>query len=128
MSLEHHRNERSRTKRGTRTLLRSFATDHPDQVLTFLEWCQFNRISERNGRRDSRERSWSGSCAVEPEADRHHHPCQSGMAGSAIARRAGAMMTPAFAKTVAVVARHLRPAQTLFRTRVEPRPPRLRGV
>ena len=22
-----------------------------DQVLTFLEWCQLNRISERNGRR-----------------------------------------------------------------------------
>jgi hypothetical protein len=25
--------------------------DHPDQVLTFLEWCKLNRISERTGRR-----------------------------------------------------------------------------
>ena len=24
---------------------------HDDQVLTFLEWCRLNRISERNGRR-----------------------------------------------------------------------------
>jgi hypothetical protein len=24
---------------------------HPDQVLTFFEWCRLNRISERTGRR-----------------------------------------------------------------------------
>lgn len=28
-----------------------YAADHPDQVLSFLEWCSLNRISERNGRR-----------------------------------------------------------------------------
>jgi hypothetical protein len=29
----------------------SALSDHPDQVLTFLEWCKLNRISERTGRR-----------------------------------------------------------------------------
>jgi len=28
-----------------------FATAHPNQVLTFFEWCQLNRISTRTGRR-----------------------------------------------------------------------------
>jgi hypothetical protein len=27
------------------------ATSHPNQVLTFFEWCQLNRISARTGRR-----------------------------------------------------------------------------
>src|SRR4051812_26246046 len=27
------------------------ATSHPNQVLTFHEWCQLNRISTRTGRR-----------------------------------------------------------------------------
>jgi hypothetical protein len=27
------------------------STPHPDQVLTFVEWCRLNRISERTGRR-----------------------------------------------------------------------------
>jgi hypothetical protein len=26
-------------------------SSHPDQVLTFFEWCRINRISERTGRR-----------------------------------------------------------------------------
>ena len=46
-----HSPRRSRTKRGKRTLPAPFATNHDDQVLTFLEWCSLNRISERNGRR-----------------------------------------------------------------------------
>jgi hypothetical protein len=29
--------------------------DHPDQVLTFLEWCKLNRISERPD-----DGSWTG--------------------------------------------------------------------
>jgi hypothetical protein len=27
------------------------SADHPNQVLTFHEWCRLNRISERTGRR-----------------------------------------------------------------------------
>jgi len=46
-------------KRGQKTPLRKrvLALDAPltsladDQVLTFVEWCQLNRISERTGRR-----------------------------------------------------------------------------
>ena len=33
------------------TLDAPHSTSHPDQVLTFLEWCRLNRISERTGRR-----------------------------------------------------------------------------
>ena len=33
------------------TLDAPLSTSHPDQVLTFLEWCRLNRISERTGRR-----------------------------------------------------------------------------
>ena len=53
MSLEHapQRGRAKRITRNKRTLLAPFATDHDDQVLTFLEWCALNRISERNGRR-----------------------------------------------------------------------------
>jgi hypothetical protein len=28
-----------------------FATSHPNQILTFHEWCRLNRISVRTGRR-----------------------------------------------------------------------------
>lgn len=28
-----------------------FSESHPDQVLTFPEWCRLNRFSERTGRR-----------------------------------------------------------------------------
>jgi hypothetical protein len=33
------------------TLESPLSVSHPDQILTFLEWCQLNRISERTGRR-----------------------------------------------------------------------------
>jgi hypothetical protein len=33
------------------TLDAPLATSHPNQVLTFHEWCQLNRISMRTGRR-----------------------------------------------------------------------------
>jgi hypothetical protein len=50
MSLEHGP-QRSRSKRSKRTLPPLFAADHPDQILTLLEWAAINRISERNARR-----------------------------------------------------------------------------
>jgi hypothetical protein len=52
------RNERSKClcvktsgrNRGVMLSMRR-CPNHPDQVLTFIEWCQLNRISERTGRR-----------------------------------------------------------------------------
>jgi hypothetical protein len=32
-------------------LAEPLSDSHPDQVLTFFEWCRLNRISERTGRR-----------------------------------------------------------------------------
>jgi hypothetical protein len=37
--------------REQRALDGPLSPDHPDQVLTFLEWCKLNRVSERTGRR-----------------------------------------------------------------------------
>jgi hypothetical protein len=66
MSLEHspvrqrirQRNDNGdqsiRTERSTRNkhaLDAPLSPHHDDQVLTFFEWCQLNRISERTGRR-----------------------------------------------------------------------------
>jgi hypothetical protein len=33
------------------TLEAPLSVGHPDQVLSFIEWCRLNRISERTGRR-----------------------------------------------------------------------------
>jgi hypothetical protein len=33
------------------TTARPLSQSHPDQVLTFVEWCSLNRLSERTGRR-----------------------------------------------------------------------------
>jgi hypothetical protein len=33
------------------TIAAPLSQSHPDQVLTFAEWCALNRISERTGRR-----------------------------------------------------------------------------
>ena len=32
-------------------LAKLLSADHPDQILTFHEWCRLNRISESTGRR-----------------------------------------------------------------------------
>ena len=40
-----------RKKKPHHTLDAPFPAGHPDQVLTFLEWCRVNCISERTGRR-----------------------------------------------------------------------------
>ena len=50
------RKQRRKTKRNRilpkwSALDTPFATSHPNQVLTFHEWCQLNRISLRTGRR-----------------------------------------------------------------------------
>jgi hypothetical protein len=45
MSLEHS------PRRKQSTLAAPFSTNHPNQILTFREWCQLNRISDRTGRR-----------------------------------------------------------------------------
>lgn len=37
--------------REQRALDAPLSVSHDDQVLTFLEWCKLNRISERTGRR-----------------------------------------------------------------------------
>jgi hypothetical protein len=49
MSLQE--NQRRRPEREKRALDAPFSASHDDQVLTFFEWCQINRISERTGRR-----------------------------------------------------------------------------
>jgi hypothetical protein len=61
MSLEHSpirrtgdqsvRSERSKRMRHALDAPLSMTSLHDDQVLTFFEWCQINRISERTGRR-----------------------------------------------------------------------------
>jgi hypothetical protein len=43
-------NER-RPSREQRALDEPFSASHPDQILSFVEWCKLNRISERTGRR-----------------------------------------------------------------------------
>ena len=40
-----------RRKQRLSALAAPFAIAHPNQVLTFYEWCQLNRFSERTGRR-----------------------------------------------------------------------------
>jgi len=45
-----HENER-RPWRKQRALDGPLSPSHDDQILTFLEWCKLNRISERTGRR-----------------------------------------------------------------------------
>ena len=37
--------------REHRALDAPFSPSHDDQVLTFIEWCRINRLSERTGRR-----------------------------------------------------------------------------
>jgi hypothetical protein len=54
MSLLHAEQRRLRRKRKQprqSALAAPLATSHPDQILTFLEWCRLNRFSERTGRR-----------------------------------------------------------------------------
>jgi hypothetical protein len=54
---KHHKQQRRRKLREQHTQQKQYALDaplsalHDDQVLTFLEWCRINRISERNGYR-----------------------------------------------------------------------------
>jgi ATP-dependent helicase YprA (DUF1998 family) len=57
---QHHRKLRRRNNQDIRTQRskrKQYALDaplavlHDDQVLTFFEWCQLNRLSERTGRR-----------------------------------------------------------------------------
>jgi hypothetical protein len=43
--------QNERPWREQRALDGPFSESHPDQVLTFLEWCKINRLSERTGRR-----------------------------------------------------------------------------
>jgi hypothetical protein len=45
------REDERRPWREQRALDEPFSASHPDQILTFLEWCRINRISERTGRR-----------------------------------------------------------------------------
>jgi hypothetical protein len=42
-------NERPQSRRHA--LDAPLSDSHPDQVLTFIEWCRLNRFSERTGRR-----------------------------------------------------------------------------
>lgn len=37
--------------RRVSTLAKPFDTSHPNQILTFHQWCRINGISERTGRR-----------------------------------------------------------------------------
>jgi hypothetical protein len=54
---KHHKLQHRGTPREQHKQQKQYALDaplsalHDDQVLTFLEWCRINRISERNGRR-----------------------------------------------------------------------------
>jgi hypothetical protein len=48
-STQYLRTERS--KRKKHALDAPLDPSHDDQVLTFFEWCQLNRLSERTGRR-----------------------------------------------------------------------------
>jgi hypothetical protein len=43
--------DRRQSRRDLYALIEPFSESHPDQVLTFFEWCRINRISERTGRR-----------------------------------------------------------------------------
>jgi hypothetical protein len=43
--------ERQPARRDIHALAEPLSKSHPDQVLTFFEWCRLNRISERTGRR-----------------------------------------------------------------------------
>jgi hypothetical protein len=45
------RDDERRPWREQRALDGPLSVSHDDQVLTFLEWCKLNRISERTGRR-----------------------------------------------------------------------------
>jgi hypothetical protein len=52
MSLEHSpRRKERRLLSNWSSLDAPLAPSHPNQVLLFSEWCQFNRFSERTGRR-----------------------------------------------------------------------------
>jgi hypothetical protein len=55
LEAERHRARRKKKKKKPSnyhyTLDAPLSVSHPDQILTFLEWCQLNRISERTGRR-----------------------------------------------------------------------------
>jgi hypothetical protein len=52
MSLEHSPRRRERRLLSNWSSLDApLAPSHPNQVLLFAEWCQFNRVSERTGRR-----------------------------------------------------------------------------
>jgi hypothetical protein len=44
-----HKREQSKKRRSA--LDTPFAISHDNQILTFFEWCQLNRFSERTGRR-----------------------------------------------------------------------------
>jgi hypothetical protein len=43
--------QRETTKKKRSALDAPFAISHDNQILTFFEWCQINRFSERTGRR-----------------------------------------------------------------------------
>src|SRR5262245_27891867 len=47
----HHKQVKRKQQKRRSALDAPLATAHPNQVLTFFEWCQLNRISARTGRR-----------------------------------------------------------------------------
>jgi hypothetical protein len=57
LETEHVRRKKKRARRKKKpsgyhyTLDAPLSASHPDQVLTFHEWCRLNRISESTGRR-----------------------------------------------------------------------------
>ena len=48
---KHHKHERKHKHKHRSALDAPLALSNDHQVLTFREWCQLNRISERTGRR-----------------------------------------------------------------------------
>ena len=48
---DRHNHQRPRRKKRKRPILPQLGAPHPNQILTFPEWCELNRISERTGRR-----------------------------------------------------------------------------
>ncbi len=52
MSLREHERRQRQRRRDLYALAEGpLSESHPDQVLTFFEWCRLNRFSERTGRR-----------------------------------------------------------------------------
>jgi hypothetical protein len=48
---KHHKQHQREQKKKQSALDAPFAISHDNQILTFHEWCQLNRISARTGRR-----------------------------------------------------------------------------